>query len=64
MLDTTRSANNSTLKASPVQLVQDRYILLNIKFIADWETIRLRKQTDVNKNIACEKVSALTMIIR
>ena len=38
-----RSTHRSTLKASPAQLVFNRDMLLNIKFIADWESIRLRK---------------------
>ena len=33
----------STLEASPAQLVFDQDILLNGKFIAGWEIIRLRK---------------------
>ena len=37
------------MKASLAQLVFNRDMLLNIKFIADWETIRLRKQKDVDK---------------
>ena len=45
-----RSTHHSTLKASPAQLVFNRDMLLNIKFIADWETIRLRKQKDVDRN--------------
>ena len=44
------STHHSTLKASPAQLVFNRDMLLNIKFIADWETIRLRKQKDVDRN--------------
>ena len=45
-----RSTHHSTLKASPAQLVFNRDMLLNIKFIADWETIRLRRQKDVDRN--------------
>ena len=37
------STHHSTLKVSPAQLVFNRDMLLNIKFIADWESIRLRK---------------------
>ena len=44
------STHHSTLKASPAQLVFNRDMLLNIKFIADWETIRLRIQKDVDRN--------------
>jgi len=49
-----RSTHHSTLKASPAQLVFNRDMLLNVKFIADWEMIRLRKQKDVDKNNARE----------
>ena len=49
-----RSTHHSTLKASPAQLVFNRDMLLNAKFIADWEMIRLRKQEDVDKNNARE----------
>ena len=49
-----RSTHHSTLKASPAQLVFNRDMLLNVKFIADWEMIRLRKQEDVDKNNARE----------
>ena len=47
---TIRSTHHSTLKASTAQLVFNRDMLLNIKFIADWETIRLRMQKDVDRN--------------
>ena len=40
---TIRSTHHSTLNASLAQLVFNRDMLLNIKFIADWETIRLKK---------------------
>ena len=36
--------HHTTLQTSLVQLVFNQDILLNIKFIADWEAIRLRKQ--------------------
>ena len=52
-----RSTHHSTLKASPAQLVFNRDMLLNIKFIADWETIRLRKQKDVDRNNERERTA-------
>ena len=39
-----------TLQATPGQLVFGRDMLLNLKFVADWEAIKLRKQRDVDKN--------------
>ena len=45
-----RSTHHTTLQASPAQLVFSRDMMLNIKFIADWEAIRLRKQKQVNKD--------------
>ena len=42
--------HHTTLRASPVKLVFGRDMLLDVKFIADWEAIRLRKQRDVDKN--------------
>ena len=45
-----RSTHHTTLQASPAQLVFGRDMLLDMKFLADWEAIRLRKQKDVDKN--------------
>ena len=45
-----RSTHHTTLQASPTQLVFGRDMLLDMKFIADWEAIRLKKQNDVDKN--------------
>ena len=45
-----RSTHHTTLQATPGQLVFGRDMLLNLKFVADWEAIRLRKQRDVDKN--------------
>ena len=44
------STHHTTLQATPGQLVFGRDMLLNLKFVADWEAIKLRKQRDVNKN--------------
>ena len=49
-----RSTHHTTLQATPGQLVFGRDMLLNVKFIADWEAIRLRKQKDSDKNNARE----------
>ena len=43
------STHNSTFKA---QLVHGRDMLLNVRFLADWEAISLKKQKDVDKNTA------------
>ena len=45
-----RSTHHTTLQATPGQLVFGRDMLLNVKFIADWEAIRLRKQRDIDRN--------------
>ncbi len=44
------STHHTTLHASLAQLVFSRDMLLNIKFIADWEAIMLRKQDLIDKN--------------
>ena len=49
-----RSTHHTTLQASPAQLIFSRDMLLNIKFIADWESIRLRKQKVIDTNNARE----------
>ena len=49
-----RSTHHTTLQATPAQLVFSRDMLLNIKFLADWEAIRLRKQKQVDTNTARE----------
>ena len=38
--------HHTTLQATLGQLVFGRDVLLNVKFIADWEAIRLKKQKD------------------
>ena len=48
------STQHTTLKATPAQLVFSRYVLLNIKFIADWDSIRLRKQNQVDTHTVGE----------
>ena len=44
------STHHTTLQASPAQLVFIQDMMLNIKLIADWEAIRLRKQKQVDKD--------------
>ena len=45
------STHHTILKATPgQQLVFDRDMLLNLKFVADWGAIRLRKQKDIDRN--------------
>ena len=48
------STHHTTLQATPGQLVFGRDILLNLKFVADWEVIKIRKQRDEDKNISRE----------
>jgi hypothetical protein len=45
-----RSTFHTTLRKSPGQLVFGRDMILNIKHAANWELIRQRKQTIINKN--------------
>ena len=45
-----RATYQTTLQASPMQLVFGRDAILNIKHVADWEHIRQRKQLRINKN--------------
>ena len=49
-----RSTHHTTLQASPAQFIFSRDMLLNVKFIADWEAIRLRKQKVIDTNNARE----------
>ena len=44
-----RSTHHTTLQATPGQLVLGRDMLLTLKFVTDWEAIKLRKQRDVDK---------------
>ena len=45
-----RSTVHTTLQATPAQLVFGRDSLLNIKFEADWEAIKQRKQKLIDEN--------------
>ena len=46
----------TTLQASPMQLVFGRDAILNIKHVADWEQIWKRKQLRMNHNNKCENM--------
>ena len=45
-----RATYQTTLQASPMQLVFGRDTILNVKHITDWEHINERKQTRINLN--------------
>jgi transposase InsO family protein len=45
-----RATYHTTLQASPAQLVFGRDAILNIRFEADWNRIKQRKQSLINKN--------------
>ena len=45
-----RSTVHTTLEASPAQLVYGRDMLLPIKFEADWNRIRNKRQNEINRN--------------
>ena len=45
-----RATVHTTLKASPMQLVFGRDAMFNIPFTANWNDIRKRKQSIINKN--------------
>ena len=45
-----RSSYHTTTQATPMQLVFGRDAILNIKFNADWNCIKQRKQEIINYN--------------
>ncbi len=49
-----RSTYHTTLQATPSQLVFGRDMLLPVKFKAEWESIRARRQQEINRNAARE----------
>jgi hypothetical protein len=49
-----RSTVHTTLAASPAQLVFGRDMFLPVKFKADWAAIKLRRQTEIDRNNARE----------
>ena len=55
-----RATYHTTLQATPSQLVFGRDAILNIKFEADWNYIRARKQEIIAKNNARENKSRLS----
>mgnify|MGYP005753024869 CR=1 FL=1 len=50
----TRATYHTTLQATPAQLVFGRDAILNVKFEANWQYIKQRKQQLINKNNALE----------
>ena len=42
--------DHTTLQVTPGQLVFGRGMLLNLKFLADWEALRLRNKKNIDKN--------------
>jgi len=51
-----RATIHTTLQKTPAQLVFGRDIILNVNHIANWEHIKQRKQTLINKNNEKEKI--------
>jgi len=45
-----RAAYHTTLQATPCQLVFGRHVMLNVKFEADWQIIKQRKQRIIHQN--------------
>jgi transposase InsO family protein len=54
-----RSTFHTTLRNSPGQLIFGRDMILNIKHEANWEFIRERKQTLINKNNKAENAKRI-----
>jgi hypothetical protein len=52
-----RSTYHTTLKATPMQLVFGRDAMLNIKFEANWQNIKLNKQKIIQRNNERENAS-------
>ena len=51
-----RATYDTTLQASPMQLISGRDAILNTKHVADWEHIRQRKQERINHNNKSENM--------
>ena len=49
-ISTVRAIYNTTLRASPMQIVFGRNAILNIKQVTNWEHICHQKQARINKN--------------
>ena len=45
-----RSTYHTTLEATPGQLIFGRDMLLPVKFQADWANIKMKRQSEINKN--------------
>ena len=58
------STHHTTLQTSLIQLVFGRDMLFDMKLIVDWETIMLKKQKDINKNIRKEIAYVYPMITK
>ena len=56
----TRATYHTTLRATPAQLVFGRDAILNIKYEANWQYIKQRKQQLINKNNALENAKRKT----
>jgi hypothetical protein len=54
-----RSTFHTTLKNTPGQLVFGRDMILNVKHEANWEFIRQRKQTIIDKNNKAENAKRI-----
>ena len=50
----TRATINTTLKATPMQLLSSRDTILNISYQANWKLIKYQKQKLIEKNNALE----------
>ena len=51
-----RATYHTTLQSFPMQLVFGWYVILNIKYVSDWEYIQERKQLWINHNNKHEKM--------
>ena len=49
-ISTVRATNNTTIRASPMQIVFGRNAILNIKHVTNWEHICHQKQARIKKN--------------
>jgi transposase InsO family protein len=54
-----RSTHHMTLGASPAQLVFNRDMFLPIKYVADWNQIRLKRQNEILKSNKRENASRI-----
>lgn len=59
-----RATYHTTLQATPAQLVFGRDAIMNIKFEADWNLIRERKQKMIRKNNEAENAKRIEHIYK